>query len=546
MKKTLFFLLISNFIFAQWSISNAERGALINIYNSTGGENWNRTWDLEKDPRSWFGVAVKNGAVIELNLTGNALSGTFPTYVSSLTKLKKLDLSNNKLTGEVAMGVSSLSSLIKLDVSNNKLNGNPANSLSGLFNLEDLALGGNNFTIPDVNGLLQNFNNIKVLNIGDLGLISIPAKIATFTNLETLILDNNPIAANAYGNIAGLSKLTTLSLSGTSLTQIPAQVSQCVQLTTLNLSSNSLTEQNTSGLSTLTNLEWLSLESNLLSQVPAQFSSLRKLKTLNLGRNKISGNLTALSSLSSLQQLFLNNNQLTGNFPSILLGMSKLMMINLNSNQLTGDINDKLPQVSQLSNNRFTRNQLSNYITDYTEQTELNYSPQRYDDEKEVLGVLGQQTKLDQSLSGNDYTFSWFKNLDQKLNTTTENLNFNSVENTDFAVYTAEAYTYLFLENNIIFDLSLFREPIALVDHLATLGTSDLKDLNIYPNPATDYINILNVKHKIEKVTIFDLTGKQMISDTKEKINISKIPSGVYVLSVKTETGIRNFKFIKQ
>jgi len=546
LKKTLFFLLISNFFFAQWSISNAERSALINIYNSTDGANWNRTWDLEKDPRGWFGVVVKNGAVTELNLTGNALSGTFPTYVSSLTKLKKLDLSNNKLTGEVAMGVSFLSSLIKLDVSNNKLNGNPANSLSGFFNLEDLALGGNNFTIPDVNGLLQNFNNIKVLNIGDLGLISIPAKIATFTNLETLILDNNPIAANAYGNIAGLSKLTTLSLSGTSLTQIPAQVSQCVQLTSLNLSSNSLTEQNTSGLSTLTNLEWLSLENNLLSQVPAQFSSLRKLKTLNLGRNKISGNLTALTSLSSLQQLFLNNNQLTGNFPSILLGMSKLMMINLNSNQLTGDINDKLPQVSQLSNNRFTRNQLSNYITDYTEQTELNYSPQRYDDEKEVLGVLGQQAKLDQSLPGNDYSFSWFKNLDQKLNTTTENLNFNSVENADFAVYTAEAYTYLLLENNIIFDLSLFREPISLVSSLATLGTSELKDLSIYPNPTSEYINILNVKHKIEKVVIFDLSGKKMLSDTQQKINVSKLPSGVYMLSVKTEDGIKNFKFIKQ
>ncbi len=500
---------------------------------------------MEKDPRNWFGVSVKNGAVIELNLSGNALSGSFPTYVSSLTKLTKLDLGNNKLTGEVAMGISSLSSLKKLDISNNRLDGNPTNSMSGLFNLEDLSLGGNKFTISDVNGLLQNFNNIKILNIGDLNLTNIPAKVASFTSLETLILDNNPIPANAYGNIAGLAKLMTLSIAGTGLTQIPTQVAQSTELTSLNLANNSITEQNTSGLSSLINLEWLSLENNQLSQIPAQLSPLKKIKTLNLGRNKISGNLTTLASLSSLQQLFLNNNQISGNFPSTLLTMPKLLMVNLNSNQLTGELPDQLPAITHISNNRFSKIDLSNYITDFSEQTDLNYSPQRYDAEKEVLGIIGQQAKLDQSLSGSDYTFTWFKNLDQKTNTTTESLNFNSVQNSDFAVYTAEAYTYSILNNNV-FDLSLFREPISLVDSLATLGTSDLKDISIYPNPATDYINILNVKHKIEKVAIFDLTGKQMITDTKQKINVSSLPSGVYLLSVKTETGIKNFKFIKQ
>ena len=207
MGKTLFFLLISNFFFAQWSISNAERSALINIYNATDGENWNRTWDLEKDPRNWFGIVIKNGVVTELNLSGNALSGTFPTYVTSFTKLTKLDLSNNKLTGEVATGISSLGLLTRLDISNNRLTGDPTNSLSGLSLLDDLGLGGNSFTIADVNAILQNYNNIRVLNIGDLGLVTIPAKVNTFTNLETLVLDNNPIAANAYGNITALTKL---------------------------------------------------------------------------------------------------------------------------------------------------------------------------------------------------------------------------------------------------------------------------------------------------------------------------------------------------
>ena len=544
MKKILFFLLISNSLFSQWSISNAERSALISIYNATDGENWNRTWDLEKDPRNWFGISVKNGAVTELNLTGNALKGNFPSNLTSFPKLTKLDLSNNQLSGDVAAGISSLSLLTKLDISNNRLTGDPTQSLTGLFNVDDLALGGNLFTIPDVNGLLQNFNNIKTLDLSNLGLISIPAKITAFTNLETLILDNNPIPASAFGNIANHPKLTNLSLSGLQLAQIPTQVSQLTQLVSLNLSNNNITEQNSSGLSTLTNLVWLSLENNQLAQIPSQIPQLKKLQTLNLGRNKISGGVSLLTGLTNLQQLFLNNNLLSGSFPSEFLAMPKLLMLNLNSNQLSGDLNDRLPPITHLSNNRFNKTQLSNYVVDYNVQTDLDYSPQRYDGLKEVLGVIGQPAKLDQSLSGSDYTFTWYKNLDQKTNTTTADLNFASVEESDYATYTAEAYIYSVLDNSVVFDLSLFREPISLVKVLGTEESA--KYFNIYPNPTSEFLNIVSTKYDIQKVHIYDLSGKQMLSESKSRIDVSKLPSGVYMLIIKTQEGNKNFKFIKQ
>ena len=544
MKKILFFLLISNFLFSQWSISNAERSALISIYNSTNGENWNRTWDLDKDPRNWFGISVKNGAVTELNLSGNALKGNFPSNLASFPKLTKLDLSNNQLLGDVPSGISSLSLLTKLDICSNRLTGDPTQSLTGLFNVDDLALGGNSFVISDVNAMLQNFNNIKILNIADLGLQNIPAKITAFPNLETLILDNNPIPASAFGNIANHPKLTNLSLSGLQLAQIPTQVSQLTQLTNLNLSNNNITEQNISGLSTLTNLVWLSLENNQLAQIPSQIPQLKKLQTLNLGRNKISGGVSLLTGLTNLQQLFLNNNLLSGNIPSEFLGMSNLLMLNLNSNQLSGDLNDRLPPITHLSNNRFNKAQLSNYVADYNVQTDLDYSPQRYDGLKEVLGVIGQTAKLEQSLSGSDYTFTWYKNLDQKTTTTTADLNFSSVEESDYATYTAEAYTYSVLDNSVVFDLSLFREPISLVKVLSTEESA--KYFNIYPNPTSDYLNIVSTKYDIQKVHIYDLSGKQMLSESKSKIDVSKLPSGVYMLIIKTQEGNKNFKFIKQ
>lgn len=544
MKKFIFFLLISNFAFSQWSISNAERNALVSIYNATGGESWNRGWNLESDPKNWFGVVIENGTVTELNLAGNALKGSFPSTLSGLSRLSKLDLSNNQLAGDVPTGIASLSMLKKLDISNNRLTGNPGSAIGSLIQLEDLGLGGNQFAVPDVNVLLQNYSNIKMLNLADLGLQNIPPRIAVFSNLETLILDNNPIPANAFANIANHPKLTNLSLSGMQLSQIPNQVAQLTQLTILNLSNNTLTEQTTSGLSTLTNLTWLSLENNQLNQIPALIAQLKKLQTLNLGRNKISGGISTLTGLANLQQLFLNNNALSGSFPSEFLSMPKLMMLNLNSNQLSGDLNDRLPEITVLSNNRFSKSQLSNYIVDYNIQTDLDYSPQRFDYEKQVLGVLGQPAKLDQSLPGTDYAFTWFKNLDQKTNAATAELDFNSVEESDYATYTVEAYSSAILDNNAHFDLSLFREPISLVKVLGTEETS--KYFNIFPNPTSDYLNIISSKFEIQKVYIYDLSGKQMLSESKSRINVSKFPSGIYMLVIKTQDGNKNFKFIKQ
>lgn len=542
LKNFLLLLLIPNLLWSQWSITDAERDILVNIYNATDGENWNRTWDFEKDPKTWFGVLVKNGVVAELNLSNNALKGNFPTFVSSLHNLTKLDFSNNQLSGEVPDGVfSSLNLLTKLDISNNYLSGDPTNALTGLSNLNDLGLGGNMFTIVNVNTILQNFNDIKFLNIADLGLTNIPPKISSFPNLETLILDNNPIEINTYGTLSGLSHLSELSLSGTQLAQIPSQIAS-LPLIKLNLSNNNFTEQNAAGLSSFATLKWLSLESNQLTQIPPQIAQLEALQTLNLGRNQISGNFSTITNLPNLQQLFLNNNQLSGNFPSELLGLPNLLMLNLNSNQLSGDVPSVLPPITFVSNNRFTESQLVNYITDYEEQTELDYSPQRYDNAKTVVAQIGESATLDQSLSGN-YAFSWFKNLDENLNSNGEDLNFSSVQDSDYAVYTVEAYTYSQLPQSILFELSLFREPITLTNQM---GTSETKNyFSIYPNPTSDYLYIINSKSDIEKVYIYDLSGKQMLSDSKSKIYVGRLPSGVYMLNIKTKDGFKNFRFIK-
>ena len=116
-------------------------------------------------------------------------------------------------------------------------------------------------------------------------------------------------------------------------------------------------------------------------------------------------------------------------------------------------------------------------------------------------------------------------------------------QETDFGDYTCEAYTFEQLPNALM-EISFFREPVTLVKDLATAETQS--GLVVYPNPAIDFIHIKTTRLDIEKVFIFDLSGKLIMAETSKDINISHLPTGNYVLSIKTYDGIKSFKVIKK
>lgn len=543
MKKILLFLFISQIYFSQqYSISFAERSALITLFASTGGENWSQTWDFDKDPKTWFGIKVKNGNVSEINLRGNALKGSFPTSVSSFTKLERLDLSNNQLSGEISPSLSGLSNLVRLDLSNNRFTGDPAAAILPLFNLKEISLGNNQFIFADLNTFLQNFQTLKVLDLAHTGLTSVPQKIATMGSLESLNLSNNTISQN-FSNLSNLIKLQELNLAGNQLTKIPAELSSLTALTSLDVSHNLFTINYAATLTSLKNLEWLSFSNNQITTFPTEIAQTKNLIHLNFSDNQISGGLESLLVLKELEQVYLDKNLFTGSFPDALLQLKKLQMISLTGNQLTGEIPDNLPALTFLENNRFTRQQIRNYILRDQAKADFTYSPQRYDEPTSIFANLGASANLPQALSGNDYQFTWFKNLSEKTSATTENYYISSTEESDFADYTCEAYTFEQLPKELM-EISFFREPVTLVKDLATAETNS--GLVVYPNPAIDFIHIKTTKLDIEKVFIFDLSGKLIMTETSKDINVSHLPTGNYIISIKTYDGIKSFKVIKK
>lgn len=63
-------------------MSLTDREVLLALYRATGGPQWSRNngWDTLADISSWYGVQVRDGHVVGLNLSKNNLQGDSPSH----------------------------------------------------------------------------------------------------------------------------------------------------------------------------------------------------------------------------------------------------------------------------------------------------------------------------------------------------------------------------------------------------------------------------------------------------------------------------------
>lgn len=74
------------------------------------------------------------------------------------------------------------------------------------------------------------------------------------------------------------------------------------------------------------------------------------------------------------------------------------------------------------------------------------------------------------------------------------------------------------------------------------------KNINLYPNPATDILNISNAKGKvISEIAVYSVNGVKVKQITEgNSVNVNDLQSGLYLVQVKVENQVLNYKFIKK
>lgn len=85
------------------------------------------------------------------------------------------------------------------------------------------------------------------------------------------------------------------------------------------------------------------------------------------------------------------------------------------------------------------------------------------------------------------------------------------------------------------------QDPVVAIDDVAMQSVS----LQLYPNPATDRL-MLSADMPVQRVQVFDMTGRMVMSSTGTELDVSTLPAGLYMLRAMGETGVGSKKFIKK
>ncbi|KAJ3308775.1 hypothetical protein HDV04_000799 [Boothiomyces sp. JEL0838] len=155
--------------------------------------------------------------------------------------------------------------------------------------------------------------------------------------------DGKFVHCDASGNIIGL-RVNSSSATGI----IPKEIGQLTQLYTLNLTENQFQPGPLPNLGGLSNLHILSAKkAQLTGGFPSWIASLSGLTYLNLDYNNMHGPYADLSSLTTLETMFIGyNNFAQDSFPNWIFNMPNLQEVILDNSTLPGPV---FPRITKLS-----------------------------------------------------------------------------------------------------------------------------------------------------------------------------------------------------
>ncbi|KAL6861505.1 hypothetical protein ACP4OV_017205 [Aristida adscensionis] len=329
----------------------------------------------------------------KLHLSEAKIGGVLPNRMGHFTSLTNIDLSHNNISGPLPSFIGHLTNLRDLDISCNHLNGSVPYEIGMLTNLTHLRLNDN-----DLDGVIteEHFSSLESLEDIDLSYNSLRINISTEWE-PPFIIKYAKFAACQMGPLfpswlrwsVGV-EVIDISSAGI-IDSLPDWFSNVFSDALLmNMSNNQLNGSLPTNMQLMSTMEQLYLSSN---QITGQIPPLPpNLTTLDMSMNSLSGPLPSSFGVPNLELLFLYSNRITGQIPRSICNSERLMFIDLANNFLEGE----LPQcfgptlVSlQLSNNNLS-GEFPSFLQNFTMLSFLDLSRNKFSGTLPVwIGNLG-------------------------------------------------------------------------------------------------------------------------------------------------------------
>ncbi|ESQ50797.1 hypothetical protein EUTSA_v10023121mg, partial [Eutrema salsugineum] len=304
------------------------------------------------------------------NVGRNKLTGNFPSALLNLTKLRFISLSSNQFTGFLPPNIGQLSKLDGFLAGSNSFTGAVPASLFKISSLTNIYLEDNQLT-----GLLGFENVSLLLNLQYLFMYGnnfrvSPVDLNVLSSLKQLVgldLSGIPLlTANITSGSSFSSRLQYLYLSGSNITEFPEFIIRDQRnLDSLDLSNNNIKGQVPDWLWRLQTLQIVDLSKNSLSGFNGSSEAVpgSQINTLDLSSNVFEGPLFISS--TSIAYLFVSNNNFTGEIPRSICGLTSPIIIDLSDNNFHGLIPRCLgTHMSSLSDLNLCNNSLSGSLPD--------------------------------------------------------------------------------------------------------------------------------------------------------------------------------------